>query len=56
MPEIVILAGPNGAGKSTVASSLWRVYDNTQPSEPSLVAKGILRVQQAVLWGQIKKD
>ena len=34
---------------------LWRVYDNTQPAEPSLVAKGTLRVPQAVLWEQIKK-
>lgn len=36
-------------------ANLWRVYDNTQPTEPSLVAKGTLRVQQAVLWEQIKK-
>ena len=36
-------------------ANLWRVYDNTQPAEPSLVAKGTLRVQQAELWEQIKK-
>ncbi len=36
-------------------ANLWRVYDNTQPAEPSLVAKGTLRVQQAALWEQIKK-
>jgi len=36
-------------------ANLWRIYDNTQPAEPSLVAKGTLRVQQAVLWEQIKK-
>jgi len=36
-------------------ANLWRIYDNTQPAEPSLVAKGTLRIQQAVLWEQIKK-
>ncbi len=36
-------------------ANLWRVYDNTQPAEPSLVAKGTLRVQQTELWEQVKK-
>jgi predicted ABC-type ATPase len=36
-------------------ANLWRIYDNTQPVEPALIAKGTLRVQQAALWEQIKK-
>lgn len=36
-------------------ANLWRIYDNTQPREPALIAKGTLRVQQAALWDQIKK-
>ncbi len=36
-------------------ANLWRIYDNTQPREAALIAKGTLRVQQAALWDQIKK-
>ena len=35
-------------------ANTWRMYDNTHTGPPTLIAKGMLRVQHAVLWGQIK--
>ena len=36
-------------------ANAWRMYDNTQAGKPGLIAKGMLRIQQANRWDQIER-